>query len=562
MTRRLVLVPLLALPLFLWRIDRPGFSDTEGMFVEPAREMVVTGDWITPRMNGEPFLVKPPLMYWLPAAAFAVAGPTERARVWPAAAALATVFVTGALAAELFGPTAGLMASLVLATSLGFLLEARFVRADMLLVLTVSLALWCYVRLRRGGGRGAAVAFWITVAVGLLDKGLLALLLPGGVIALDEILAGELRPRTVVSRLRALDAPLGLVLVAAVAAPWHTLAALRNPGFAWDYFVNQHLLFFFDQKLPRDSIADSLGFFWAMFGARTLPWSLVLPGALLHAGRTLRDRPALRLPLVWTALVLGFFSLAASRLEHYSLPALPAVAILVGVCLADAAAGRLRVSRAWFVVPPATVALAAGALAMGDPGALVARLDPTLAGYGLAPLTRPTALTVALGFGALATTLATRRGWAPLVTGAVTAAVLFVFVQLAHERVEPLFSWRPFAATIRASVPDGIPLFFRASDEYQLCGGLDYYTGRYVSLLAPPGWVPPTFLAGRTDRLFTAPAQFERAWREDDALLVSDDVPEGDDARITPGPYSLVSRAGERVLLRTARTPSPDVAVR
>ena len=94
MTRWLLLLVILAAPLYVWRLDRPGFSDTEGMFAEPAREMVVSGDWVTPRMNGEPFLTKPPLMYWLPASVFRLAGPTEYARVWSVLAALATVAAT------------------------------------------------------------------------------------------------------------------------------------------------------------------------------------------------------------------------------------------------------------------------------------------------------------------------------------------------------------------------------------------------------------------------------------------------------------------------------------
>src|SRR5256884_3575510 len=103
MSRRLLAVLLVASPLFFWRLGRPGFSDTEGMFAEPAREMVVSGDWVTPRMNGEPFLTKPPLMYWLPASVFMLAGPTEYARLWSVLAALATVAATGALGPELFG---------------------------------------------------------------------------------------------------------------------------------------------------------------------------------------------------------------------------------------------------------------------------------------------------------------------------------------------------------------------------------------------------------------------------------------------------------------------------
>src|SRR5207253_2142123 len=159
---------------------------------------------------------------------------------------------------------------------------------------------------------------------------------------------------------------------------------------------------------------------------------LLLPAALIH-GWQARDRRAERgLVLAWIASVLVLFSLASGRLEHYSLPALPAVALLVGDLVAETAAGRSRVSRRWLVVPPA-----------------------------------------------------------------------------ARARVEPLFSWRPFARAI----DDGTTIFFRASDEYQLCGGLDYYTGRYVALLAPPGWSPPTFLAGRTERLFVPRTELERAWR-------------------------------------------------
>ncbi|HLK11120.1 MAG TPA: glycosyltransferase family 39 protein [Candidatus Binatia bacterium] len=552
MSGRLALVLALAVPLLAWRLDRPGFSDTEGMFAEPAREMVATGDWLVPRMNGEPFLTKPPLMYWLPASVFALAGPTEYARVWPALAALATVALTGLLGAALFDETAGVAAAVVLATSLGFLVEARMLRADMALMLAVTLALYCYVRLRRGGGTAAALAFWATIGIGVLDKGLLAVLLPGGAIGLAEIAAGELGVRTIAARLRALRAPLGVLVLAVVVVPWHLLVAERTPGFLWDYVVNQHLLFFFDAKLPRDSIPDTLGFFWTMFVVRALPWGLLLPAALIHAARTLGRRPALRLPLAWIAVVLVFFSLAASRLEHYSLPALPAVALVVGLLLADSARGQARVGLGWSVLPPAAVAAAALAAALRDPAPLIARLDPTLLAYGVARLGRPAAATLALGLGATALCLVRRRAAVATLTAAATAATLFGFVQIAHERVEPLFSWRRFAETIRADFPADTPVFFRAPDEYQLCGGLDFYTRRYVALLAPPGWVPPTFLAGRTERLFTPRAELARVWRDGPALFVSDDVAApGDEAALVPGPYAVVARAGERVLLRS-----------
>jgi 4-amino-4-deoxy-L-arabinose transferase-like glycosyltransferase len=554
MTRRLLLLVLLVAPLYTWRLNQPGFSDTEGMYAEPAREMVVSGDWVTPRMNGEPFLTKPPLMYWLPATVFALTGPTEYARVWSMLAALATVAATGALGCELFGDEAGVAAATVLATAAGFFVEARMLRTDMVLMLVMTLMLYWYVRLRRGAGVGTAVAFWVTLGVGILDKGFVPLVLVGVTIAIVEIIAGELRPATLIARLRALHAPWGVLLMVAIVLPWHLLAGVQNPGFLWDYVVNQHLLFFFDKKLPRDSIPDPLGLFWAAFFARGLPWSLLLPAAVIHAWRTAGiDRArgtALRLPAMWLAIVLGFFSLAVSRLEHYSLPAQPAAALLVGSLLADVTEGRGRVGRGWLVGLPVVVALLAFAVTLSDPSMLIVAIDPTLAGHSLETLVRPAMLTLGVGLLGFALLLARQCNKIALWGGAATAVALLPFVQIAHERVEPLFSWRPFARLIRETAPEGSRVFFHAEDEYQLCGGLDYYLGQYVDLLAPPGWTAPTFLAGRTDHLFTPYAEFAHDWRTGTAVFVSDDVHGPDDeAQRVPGGYVVLARAGERVLL-------------
>src|SRR5207247_3654431 len=126
--------------------------------------------------------------------------------------------------------------------------------------------------------------------------------------------------RTLIARLRALHAPLGAAVLLVLAGPWHALAALHNPGFLWDYTVNQHVLFFFDRKLPRDSIPDSLGFFLAMFLVRVLSSRLFFPAAGLWAYRTARDdparAPAARLLAAWVGGVLGFFALAPSRPVH------------------------------------------------------------------------------------------------------------------------------------------------------------------------------------------------------------------------------------------------------
>src|SRR5207247_1175899 len=333
----------------------------------------------------------------------------------------------------------------------------------------------------------------------------------GGIIVAAEAAEGVLRPRTLVARLRAIHAPLGIAVLLVVAGPWHALAAARNAGFLWDYTVNQHVLFFFDEKLPRDSIPDSLGFFLAMFLTRGLPWSLLLPAAGLWAYRTMRDdpvrAPAVGLIAAWVAVVLGFFALAPSRLEHYSLPALPATALLVGALLADA---RSRVRLGGLVGPLAAAAALTLSVMLLPPGRFIAWIEPTLTGLGLDTLARPTGLLLAGTLGGMALLLARHRTRLAMGIGVAGTAMLLVVVQVAHERTEALFSWRPFAEMIHARAPDGARVFFRASDEYQLCGGLEYYLRQPLDLLAPSGWVPPTFLAGRAERLFTSPAELAR----------------------------------------------------
>src|SRR4029077_19326171 len=120
------------------------------------------------------------------------------------------------------------------------------------------------------------------------------------------------------------------------------------------------------------------------------------------------------------------------------------------------------------------------------------RLQPALAGFGLEPLVRPTAALLAVALAGMAFLLAARRARHATVLGVAATVGLLLTAQIAHERVEALFSWRPFARIIKRRAPDGARVFFRASDEYQLCGGLAYYLGRRLALLAPPGRVPPT----------------------------------------------------------------------
>src|SRR5256884_595599 len=205
-------------------------------------------------------------------------------------------------------------------------------------------------------------ALWAALGVGVLARGLVPLVLAGLPIAAVTLRdhgwrgAARLRPG------------LGLLVLAAIVVPWHVAAALRNPGFAWDYVVNQHVLFFLDRKLPRDSEGDSLAFFWAAATGRAAPWVLLVPLTLAEAVRGATRRatpaaPATFLLWAWAGGLLLFFSCAPSRLEHYAMPALPAAALLAARARQRPRAGEL--GRAAWVYLVAGGALVAGAGIVG-----------------------------------------------------------------------------------------------------------------------------------------------------------------------------------------------------
>ena len=533
-------------------LDAPGFFDNEGRYAEVAREMLLSGDWVTPRLDFTLFLNKPPLVYWLTALVFRVAGPTEWARLVSLGAAAVTLVATSRLGALLYGEAAGLLGGLALATCLGFVLEARTLRPDMLVTAAVVVALLCWmraadVRARRGCWLAGLYA---ALGVGVLAKGLVPIAVVGVPLVATQLRAHGWRA------LRDLRPGLGLAVMAAIVLPWHVLVAARHPGFAWDYVVNQHLLFFLDRKLPRDSEGDSLGFFWTAFVGRALPWSLLLPLTLAEAAHGLRrdSGPAARATLflwTWMGGLLLLFSCAPSRLEHYSIPALPAAALLAARAWQRARAGEVG-RTAWVSLAVTGTTVAATGLAGVLAGrSYLARTYWIAQVPGLLALVPPAATVLAMA-GVLAAFAAARRRPGVLVGTLAAVAVSFaVIVVRAEVAAEPFFSWRPLARALEAAVPADTEVVFEAPEEYQLVGGLAYYTRRRVTLLEPPGFVAPAYLAGRTDEVFLSRANFAQRWQAGEPLaFVSDPQRRREEpAGLVPGPFHLVGRFGDRWLV-------------
>ena len=542
---------LVASALFAIRLEVPAFYDNEGRYAEVAREMSASGDFVTPQLDGTLFLNKPPLVYWLSALIFRIVGPTEWARLISIGAAGVALFATCRLGALFYGEAAGLLGGVLLATSIGFVLEARTLRPDMFVVAAVALALFLWQRARIAGAERTAwlAAFYGVLGVGVLAKGLVPIVLVGIPVTILTLATdgwsgiGRLRPF------------LALLVVGAIAVPWHVLVAAIHPGFAWDYVVNQHLLVFFDRKLPRDSEGDSLLFFWGAFAARAMPWVLLLPLGISEILRALRARPAARAAAVvgtWVAGILLFFSCAPSRLEHYSLPALPASALLAARVWQRGRRGELGPGAWAYLVGVGVTMAACGITGLIAGRELLGRCEWLSDVPSILDLVPPAGLVLAVTGALVALAAAGRRADVLVATLAVGTLPFALILVRAEQLVEPLFSWRSTAQAL-ATVPQA-EIVFESPTEYQLVGGLAYYTRRRITLLEPPGFVPPTYLRASVASMFLSRAEFERRWGSSAYVaLVSDPQRHRDDPQaIISAPFHLVARFGDRWVLTNA----------
>ena len=207
-------------------------DDVDAVQAQIARNMLQSGDWVTARLDGIAYLEKSPLKYWLIAISFRLFGTHDwAARIPLALGTVLLCWVTARFAAWAFGPRAGLYAGLVLATCVGLFLFTRILIPDALLTLVIVLAMWSLLRALEEDephpGRWA-LGMWASMGAGLLLKGLIAAVFPVAAALLYLGVTRQLGLRKTWARLRPFS---GIVLLLAVAAPWHVLATVRNPPY-------------------------------------------------------------------------------------------------------------------------------------------------------------------------------------------------------------------------------------------------------------------------------------------------------------------------------------------
>jgi 4-amino-4-deoxy-L-arabinose transferase-like glycosyltransferase len=340
-TRTLVLTLLFAI-LWFGQLDyRRLIHADEGRYAEISREMVVSGDWITPHLNGVKYFYKPPMQYWATATAFSLWGPNEwTSRLWTALTGFLGVLLVGFTAARLYGREAGIASAAVLGSSALYVGLGHVNALDMGLTFFLTGAMCGFLLAQHAPYRPDLQRNWLwfawaMMAGAVLSKGLVGIVLPGIALVGYTLLT---RNGWVWLRLRWFS---GLLILLAITAPWFVLVMQRNPEFGQFFFIHEHFERFLTTVHNR---SEPWWYFLPILLVGSVPW--VAPMLLVIATRWRHEQTQGFQTQVflwaWAIGLLLFFSKSHSKLPGYIGPMLPALALLIGPALLKASTRTAR----------------------------------------------------------------------------------------------------------------------------------------------------------------------------------------------------------------------------
>jgi len=347
LTRRAALALLLVFTL-LWfaNLDyRRLVHPDEGRYAEIPREMVMTGDWVTPRLNGIKYFEKPALQYWLTAAGYEAFGVHHwTARLWPALSGYLGVLFIGYVGFRLGGSALGLYSAAALGGCLWYALNAHILTLDAGLTLWMSMGLGSLFIAQRADATAAERRSWMwaawgALALATLSKGLIGIVLPGAALVAYTLIT---RDWALWRRLHLIS---GAIVFFALAAPWFLVVSARNPEFFDFFFIHEHFTRYLTGEHRREG---AWWYFVPIFVVGILPWLTVFFWTAKRMWTDARsERNGFnwqRFALVWAAVIFVFFSVSGSKLSSYILPIFPALALPIGwqlTALSDATLERL-----------------------------------------------------------------------------------------------------------------------------------------------------------------------------------------------------------------------------
>jgi len=562
----------------------PLLDDADSLHAEVAREMLQRQDWVTLYTDGIRYLEKAPLMYWAIALSYRLLGVHDWSTRLPLVlGVLVLLLATYGLGTLCYGERGGFWSAMVLCTSIGPYIFTRFQIPDVLIGLWLTLALYFFLRSLEQD-RPSRLNCWGLAAAcagNVLTKGLIGLVFPVAIVGLYLILTGNLQH---LRKLRPVSS--GLVFLA-IAVPWHVLAALRNPnpgghGFLWFYFINEQFLRYLNKRVPPGYDTVPLLIFWGLLLVWLVPWTIFLPAAIQTSTRGWR-RPwkGLEQPLaanllftIWALVIVVFFSFS-TRQEYYTMPALPALALLTAGWLAREAAGSTmsrerragKTSSLIFLILAGLIFVMGVALLVSSrppgPGADLADLlkknpaeynlslghlldlTPQALGIFRVPL-RITLLCLLAGAGCNYVFRSRQRPVAGNFALAVMMVGLIGAVHSAFVKFSPILSSQPLAESIRQHYRPGDTIV--VDGEYHQASTLNFYTGVPLLVLHEPSgnlWFGSKF--PDAPRVFLTQNEFASLWSGNGRVFLWTDQDEPTD--LHGAQYFPLARSGGKSVL-------------
>lgn len=558
-------------------------DDVDTVHAEAAREILLRHDWVTMYTDGLRYLEKAPLMYWGMAISYKVFGISDWSTRLPLmVAVLGLVLTTYWLGVYAFGIRGGFYSGVALVTSIGPYIFTRFLIPDVMVGLWLVASYYFFLRSLEEDppSRLTCWGFAAACALNVLTKGLIGLVFPFATIALYLLIT---RNPGHVKRLRILSSTAVFLLLA---APWHVLAAIRNPaqgqarGFLWFYFINEHVMRFLNKRVPPGYDTVPLLLFWIFLVLWLMPWAVFLPQALrevplgIERLRSNLDRRSRATPLffLWPLVILGFFSFS-TRQEYYTIPALPGIALLVGGWLAQEAedkAGKIsRIGRISAVVLM-IIGILGGAIGL----ALFSITHPPPAGVDLAELLKknPEDYNLSLGhvldfttealgvfrgplLGASLSLIAgtvlnwwARRRRHPAMGNAVIALMMVAVLTCVHisfARFSPILSSHDLAVAIEQKFRPGDVIV--VDGQYHEASTLNFYTHVPLRVLHEPSgnlWYGAKF--PDAPHVFETKESLQHLWAEPESVFLWTD--QEDPKELSGLPHFLLARSGGKAI--------------
>jgi 4-amino-4-deoxy-L-arabinose transferase-like glycosyltransferase len=535
-----ILIVMLGLFFALFLGSRPLSVPDEGRYVEIPREMVVTGDWLTPRLNNVKYFEKPPLFYWFEALLIKMFGLSEwSARIGPALFALFGCLAVAFAGTRLFGRRTGILSAVVLATSILYYALSRLISLDMPVSILLTAALLSFLLgTREPEGIARRLFFWgfyAFAALAVLTKGLIGIVVPGMIIGAWMLLLNEWRV------LRSMHLASGMAVFLLIAAPWHVLVGRANPEFFNFYFIHEHFQRYLTKVHHR---YKPFWFFVPIVLGGFLPWSAFLVQAVRHAlPPSWADRKQHKETLflmLWAMLVFLFFSASSSKLIPYVLPVLPPLALLVGKYLADA---WDKTPAGGFSAGLTTLALTVSFLLLAVP--YLARFRPGSIPAAFLPYAGSAALILLCGIvsAGIAVRKMGARGAVIAVTG--TALLFFVVLGVGAKHIDTR-GLKPLAVALKQVLrPDDEVMNYR--NYYQ---DLPVYLERRITIVEWKGELEFGMTAEDVSGWMIDEAEFWKRWQGRRRVFLAAGRKDAEALRKTPGrSFFLIAENENTVIL-------------